>query len=319
MKDLKVHFANWYDPFIPNSSKNNIFTYLLGKNFNVILDNINPDVVFYGLGNYVPNFPSNCIKIYVTGEPGSVNTLLHNENIPDRHYLHMKEANHIISSYHYTNRQNYTYFPIGLIWLYHHLYIYKFNDFQNSFEDLIKRKEFTVDDIKNKKFCVYMHWQVAAEKRNIILKKLSEYKKVDIVNCPMGHINKLNVFKDYKFSFAFMNHFWKYSKSENAKIPGLIDEKIFDSYIANTVPLFYGNAEIGDYLNSKCFLNWHDYDDLNIKSENSFLEADEKFIEKIIELDNNDELYLEYLNNNFIYSVDDLLLNDLSEKLKNII
>ena len=161
-----------------------------------------------------------------------------------------------------------------------------------------------------------MHKQESAEKRNIVYKKLNKYKKVDNINCPMGTINKLNIFKDYKFSFSFMNHFWKqvsdptlkyweHLNSEFAKRAGLIDEKIFDSYIANTVPLFYGNEDIDKYLNKNSFLNWHDFND------------DEKFIDKIIELDNNDNLYLEYLNSNFFNDLK--LINNLAEELKNVV
>lgn len=67
MKTLRVHFFNWSYP----GGENNIILYTLKRYYNVLLDSVNPDVVFYQIYNYCDELPyKNCIKIFVTGEPG---------------------------------------------------------------------------------------------------------------------------------------------------------------------------------------------------------------------------------------------------------
>ena len=75
MRDLRVFFSNWWTGrFLPGNNTNNLYTYLLSKNYNVIIDSINPDVVFYDLPDYEASFNNvlnykNSIKIFCTNEP----------------------------------------------------------------------------------------------------------------------------------------------------------------------------------------------------------------------------------------------------------
>ncbi len=64
--------------------------------------------------------------------------------------------------------------------------------------------------------------------------------------------NKKDVLKHYKFSICF----------ENAKgYPGLITEKIFDCFAAGTVPIYYGAANVQDYIPKSCFIDFCDFRD----------------------------------------------------------
>jgi hypothetical protein len=54
------------------------------------------------------------------------------------------------------------------------------------------------------------------------------------------------------FSFAF----------ENASHLGYTTEKIITSMLAKSVPIYWGNAAIGEYFNSKAFVNCHQFDSL---------------------------------------------------------
>jgi alpha(1,3/1,4) fucosyltransferase len=80
---------------------------------------------------------------------------------------------------------------------------------------------------------------------------------------------------------------------ENCEHPGYTTEKLVHPMLAYSLPIYWGNPLVDRDFNTQSFLNFYDF-----KSE-------KELIEKIIELDQNDELYLEYLrqpyyNNNKI-------------------
>jgi len=321
MRDLRVFFSNWWTGrFLPGNNTNNLYTYLLSKNYNVIIDSINPDVVFYDLPDYEASFNNvlnykNSIKIFCTNEPNPY----HPDDISIykpattwisgiRQYQCLINADYILTSFKIDSPKNY-YVPCFLFWLYHHVFITKLIP---SLEYFTQYKNFTKKDIKNKKFCIYLY-NNQPFRRNQIYNKLKNHKQIDTKQ-DVSHLisefiseDKINLFNNYKFSFAMQNHFVKELLPEHHFYPGFICEKIMDSYISNTIPLYYGNDKITDYFNEKSFLNWHNF------------ESDESFVNKIIELDNDDDLYLEYLNQPTFLNLDVLKFDEIAEFLKKII
>jgi len=79
--------------------------------------------------------------------------------------------------------------------------------------------------------------------------------------------------KPYKFSIAF----------ENACHTGYNTEKIISSMLANTIPIYWGDNEISKYYNPESFINCNDY------------ETFDDVVKKVIELDQDDEKYLNVL------------------------
>lgn len=62
--------------------------------------------------------------------------------------------------------------------------------------------------------------------------------------------NKKAVMEKYKFSICY----------ENAQnIPGYITEKIFDSFFAGCVPVYWGANNIKDYIPTECFIDKRDF------------------------------------------------------------
>lgn len=134
-------------------------------------------------------------------------------------------------------------------------------------------------ELTPKKFCnfIYSNYQ-AHSARSEFFKLLSSYKKVDSGGKYLNNIgyqvaDKLHFMKDYKFSITF----------ENSLASGYTTEKIIQSFAAKTVPIYWGNPAIGKEFNTKSFINCHDY--------NSFSDV----IKRVIEIDNDDELYLNIL------------------------
>jgi hypothetical protein len=123
--------------------------------------------------------------------------------------------------------------------------------------------------------------------RENFCKELMEYKHIDCPGKVFNNIapfdkryadtwydNKLKMVSDYKFTIAF----------ENQSVVGYVTEKFFHPLKVRSIPIYWGDPEIGKKFNTKAFINCHDY--------NSFDEV----IEHIIEVDNNDVLYQSYLN-----------------------
>lgn len=88
------------------------------------------------------------------------------------------------------------------------------------------------------------------------------------------HFEKLHLIKDYKFTIAF----------ENQSFPGYITEKISHPLAVGSIPIYWGCKEAADYYNPKAFINCHDYPDFDA------------VIEHVREVDNNPQLYAEYIN-----------------------
>jgi hypothetical protein len=124
--------------------------------------------------------------------------------------------------------------------------------------------------------------------RNEFLKKLCQYKKVDSAGralnnvgycVPPGVAAKQAWLKPYKFNLAF----------ENASIPDYTTEKIVDAMQARAMPVYWGNPGVAREFNPKSFLNYVDFPN------------EEALIEKIIELDQDDAKYMEYMRQPYFH------------------
>jgi hypothetical protein len=188
------------------------------------------------------------------------------------------------------------------LWLHYHVFVTKQ---VRSLEDLTKRR--TENQASN--FCIYLHNNNVPVRRKSVLNLLNQYKYVHTkgdVSIPDGSIHKLNHIKNFKFSFAMQNHFYK-ENFENVDVPGLIDEKVIESLIAGTIPLYYGNNQIGEILNEDAILNYHKFN------------SDEAFVEEIIKIDKDKNLYREIASQPIIKNLSSLGLEDLEAHLLKII
>ena len=144
---------------------------------------------------------------------------------------------------------------------------------ENAYESL--------EDLKKKEgFCNFVVSNCFAEDvRALFFNQLNKYKKVDSGGRFKNNIggpvaDKLKFQQKYKFSIAF----------ENCSYNGYATEKIVEAFYARTIPIYYGDPEIVKDFNKDAFVNVHDYSSFN------------EVIQKVIEIDNNDELFLEMIN-----------------------
>ena len=124
------------------------------------------------------------------------------------------------------------------------------------------------------------------------IKNLSKYKKVDMGGTYGNNIggivkDKIEFLSAYKFSIAM----------ENSSADGYISEKIIQSFIAGTIPIYYGDYLIDEYINPKSYIL--------IKGEKDIKDK----IKYIKSIDNDDEKYKSFmrekviLDNNFIEKI----------------
>ena len=139
------------------------------------------------------------------------------------------------------------------------------------------------ESLSKRKFCNFIVSNGDCQDRNNFFNKLSKYKKVDSGGRFMNNIgysvgDKRKFQSEYKFSIAFEN---------NAYRPGYewyITEKIMEPMTVNSIPIYKGGVRISEDFNSSSFVNYHDF------------RNEDEMIDYIIELDKNDDKYLNILN-----------------------
>jgi len=143
------------------------------------------------------------------------------------------------------------------------------------------------ESFAKRKFCNFVSSNGNCSERNTFVQQLSKYKKVDSGGRWMNNIgyavdDKLKFQSEYKFSIAFENNAYR------SQHPGYTTEKIMQPMTVNSIPVYWGNPLIYKEFNTKSFINFYDFGYTG------------NMIEYIIELDNNDNKYLEMLKTDWL-------------------
>jgi hypothetical protein len=258
MKQIRVFFED-FGEVNPNQ---NFITDVLQKDYQVIIDP-NAEYLFfstYGFKHYNRKY-DNCIKIFYSYE-----------NVePD-----FSICDYAIAFQHLTAGDRYLRYPWYLF---------------TGFDKLEKNKVIKRDLLLNRKFCnfVYGDFLMADPYRKRFFEKLCKYKRVDSGGSYMNNIGrnitydiKLPFIQEYKFTLAI----------ENSSLSGYTTEKIVQPMTVNSMPIYWGNRDVGLDFNKKSFVCIHDF------------HSDEEAIEEIIRLDNDDDAYMEKISQPW-YSGDD--------------
>ena len=161
-------------------------------------------------------------------------------------------------------------------------------------------------------FCSFIVSNSSCKIRNKIFELLNNYKRVNSMgryannvggplHFPYWSEDYFNVLKNHKFMIC----------SENTKMIRYSTEKIVNPYISQTIPIYWGMDSIKDIFNPDSMLFLEDETD----------ESFNKLINKIIELDNDDEKYLEFINrpvfnsHNIQYWNDNYNLDSIGKKI----
>lgn len=133
------------------------------------------------------------------------------------------------------------------------------------------------------KFCCAIISNYKPNFRRKFIDELNKYKKVDMggrYNNNIGGpvLDIIKFLSSYKFSFAM----------ENSEGDGYISEKMFNSFISGTIPIYYGDYMVDEYINPKSFIL--------VKNERNI----QKKIDYIKKIDKDNEKYLKILKESVI-------------------
>ena len=164
---------------------------------------------------------------------------------------------------------------------------------------------------EKRRFCAFMY-SIDYPHRIHYFKLFSKYRRVDSLgkSCKnmqikTARINNLDItyldeaveiYKKYKFVISI----------ENKLDYGYNTEKLINPIIAGSIPIYWGDPEIFLYINKKRVIYALDY------------QSDEALLKKIIEIDNDDELYQEIINENVYLKTPEEIFSNYKNELINI-
>ena len=272
MDELKIHFVDFWPNFKNND---NYFYHLLSKEYKIILDANDPDLLFYsfdysGKAEHKRYSNKRCIKIYYTGEC----------SLPD-----YKECDFSFTFEYDNDERNYR-LPLWAL----HINWFNVDEDINRDQsylhpvDMLFHKNEINKLIKKDKFCSFISSNPKGNRMSFV-PKLNSFKKVDCIgklfnntttNIPGrgDQIWKILALKPYKFNISF----------ENTSSDGYVTEKIIHPMFVNTIPIYWGSRRVGEDFNSKSFISQHDFS------------SEEEMIDRINEIDNSKTKYEEMLN-----------------------
>ena len=156
-----------------------------------------------------------------------------------------------------------------------------------NYKNIDKIRKRFIKNINRKKFCAAVISDTSEIFSNNFrlkfIEQLNNYKQIDMGGRYKNNVggkvkNKIEFLTSYKFSIAM----------ENTNGDGYVSEKIIDSFLAGTIPIYYGNYNVDEYINPKSYIL--------IKGEKDI----KRKIDYIIEIDNNEEKYLSILREKVI-------------------
>ena len=260
MKKLKIKFADTWDSCVE------YFVSLLSNRFDVDISNDAEFLLFCdeNFGNSNRNYSKkDIVKIFFTGE----------NRRPENYDCHYAISfDHNFSPWHFR-------LPLYAMDMWAIETIHNMND--RPFGYLFTMPN--VDLSTKTDFCAFVHRNGGNPIRNSFFTKLSNtYKKVNSAGKLLNNTgldlpdvpSKINYFTKHKFSLCF----------ENSSYPGYVTEKILHGFYGNTIPIYWGSRTIKRDFNPASYIDYFDY------------QSEDALIEKIIQIDNDDELYQRMVN-----------------------
>lgn len=269
-KTVNIKFVDFWGDF---DHYNNDFFNLLSEDYDVVMSD-NPDLVIHSVfGSDVVNYP--CVRVFFTGE-----SVVPNFNLSD----------YGISFSFLSFEDRHLRMPLFAL--------------LNYKESLDKAVHLSNTPFSEKSlFCNFVYSNGGADgRRRDFFNLLTRYKEIDSAGSFLNNTgsrveDKLSFISDYKFTIAF----------ENSSANGYTTEKLIEAKSMGTIPIYWGDPKVGDFFNSKSFINCHDYD--------SF----EDVIEHIKLVDNDVHLQALYHNEPFTEKSSSDYQHELKTFLTNVV
>ena len=237
MKNLKLGFTDTYD------NAKNFFTDILGRHYNIIRDDNDPDYLIFGDHNFGESHYNytRAKKIFFTGE-----------NIRPNYYTY----NHAMTFDHENSPKHYR-LPLYVLEMWA---IAKDSPqvTQDYYYLINKHVDAEAEWNKKFRFASYIQSNPNCQLRTQFVEFMIKNRSVDSGGPHMNTIGKIiprdrqlkiNFFNEAKFGIAF----------ENGSQPGYVTEKLIDCYYSNTVPIYWGSATVSRDFNPRSYINAGDF------------------------------------------------------------
>lgn len=188
------------------------------------------------------------------------------------------------------------------------------------------------------RFCAFLYSNPVYY-REAFFRSLSRYKPIDAPGRSMNNMASIDAVPgahDWDTKKAFLRHYKFVVAFENSSRPGYNTEKLTHPIEADTIPIYWGDPEVGRCFNTARFINAHDYlpkprqilprlpyyqhalgatevltfpQRLARRWNGAAFEVEQRLwalpgfqalIDRIIEIDRDDALYLDYLRQPFL-------------------
>lgn len=221
----------------------------------------NPDYIFYGVFG-CRHLDFDCIKIFVNTE----------EIEPD-----FNICDYAIGYIDITYYDRYLYIPM-----------FAYPQYIPDVKKALKKHESPEAFFAGKtEFCNFIYSNGAGDPfRDNVFKALNAYKHVDSAGRHLNNMgNKKAAGDRYASNWeeekkAFMRKYRFSISMSNAQKFGYLDEKIFDAWLAGSVPIYWGDPKISEFFNPESFIDC------------TMCKTPEEVVEKVKEIDSSPEKYL---------------------------
>jgi len=228
METLKI----WYTDFWPEWKDEDFITPILARNYDIVLDRNKPDILFHSIFNRMSDSPNyNCKKVLFLGE-----------NYRPEQF----KSNYSISFDPHSGIN----FRLPLWQVY-----------------LLKNPELKTRLFTGRKLQDFQNWNAMVVSnsgnffRNSLFELLNEYKRVksygryhnndqELIKASQG-----KYWRDAKDEF-FQSHTHKFMMAvENSPYRYYCTEKLMDAFLANSLPIYWGDPRVSEDWNEKSFIN----------------------------------------------------------------
>lgn len=157
--------------------------------------------------------------------------------------------------------------------------------------ELFQPRKFAKEELLERKFCNFLYSQPNRVRENFF-DCLNRYRRVDSPGARKNNMSalgnqdspiasrihrswsqqRLEFVRQYKFTIAF----------ENSSYPGYITEKMWQTLLGGSLPIYWGNPMAYRDFNPKCYINVHDFSSL------------QEAADWVCQVDRDEALYLSY-------------------------
>lgn len=261
MRTIKLDFVGFWQNFDKN---NNFFTDILRERYHVEITDQPDFVIASVLGAPYEYTKYDCVRILFTGEPLA----------PDFNVFDYAITFEQLTCLDADGNDRHFRYPLCLVSNGRIKEMHMGMTYEAAEKELAQKKY----------FCNFLYGHRSAYgERERILEVLQKYKRVEAAGSFMNNMPDHRVIPYSKEKYEFQRQCKFTIAFESISHPGFITEKIVDPICSCSVPIYYGNPLCHKEFNSKALINCHEF--------GSFEEA----AERVIEIDNNDELYIQML------------------------